>query len=561
MTKLPKFLTLGLLLALPAWSQGANPARHNSQAITPLQGTGATDNVVWAPAANALYTFGRAGTAVLGNFLYCIGSENMDSSQAFNIMTEQWVPSTKPPWGIDNWPAVATNSAIYLIGGTEILEIGDQVQRFTPTGSGPTGTWAIMAHYPHVAFGVCGVWDGGNYLYAAGGFTIDTHLQEAYRYDIAANQWDQIAPLPEAMGFAGAAFIQGRFHVMGGNYSGQSHYSYNPADNTWSNETPVPTNIFFATSSVSCNDHYIFSVGGGGGYAGWTATNAVQIYNPANGQWAQETPLPDARGCNSAAWIGGGKVISAGGWVAPWTNQAYKGVGFPGGAVPLLHVTLTPISPPIVVPANGGSFNFSAALVDSGPQAQAFAVWTRMKYPNGSWTAPVLGPLNINPPLNVTITRQRTQNIPGTYSPGLYYYAGYVAQSYGSAILDSSYFTFTKSTNADGGPFQFEASCMGELFPNEEAASSQPATFSLRGASPNPFNPTTTISYELQAASQVSLKVYDTVGRLVATLVDDQQEAGTHLVTFEGSHLVSGLYFVQMTAGGRSETQKIMLLK
>jgi hypothetical protein len=78
---------------------------------------------------------------------------------------------------------------------------------------------------------------------------------------------------------------------------------------------------------------------------------------------------------------------------------------------------------------------------------------------------------------------------------------------------------------------------------------------------PNPFNPTTDIKYQMPDARQVSLRVYDTAGRLVATLVDGWREAGEHAVTFDGSMLASGMYFVQMQAGEYSGVKKIMLLK
>ncbi len=79
--------------------------------------------------------------------------------------------------------------------------------------------------------------------------------------------------------------------------------------------------------------------------------------------------------------------------------------------------------------------------------------------------------------------------------------------------------------------------------------------------SPNPFNSTTVASYELRVASLISLKVYDTAGRLVSTLVEGWQEAGTHQVTFDGSKLPSGVYLVKMEVGEYRMVQKLVLLK
>ncbi len=88
-----------------------------------------------------------------------------------------------------------------------------------------------------------------------------------------------------------------------------------------------------------------------------------------------------------------------------------------------------------------------------------------------------------------------------------------------------------------------------------------PATFSLFQNFPNPFNPTTVINYQLPVNTLVRLKVYDALGRLVRTLVNENQTAGTHSVTFNASNLSSGVYFYRLSAGNFVSTKKLMLLK
>lgn len=78
---------------------------------------------------------------------------------------------------------------------------------------------------------------------------------------------------------------------------------------------------------------------------------------------------------------------------------------------------------------------------------------------------------------------------------------------------------------------------------------------------PNPFNPTTTIKYSIPVSSQVSLKIFDIIGSEVATLVNEQQEAGTFLIEFDASKLTSGIYFYQIQAGKYLETRKLILQK
>lgn len=88
-----------------------------------------------------------------------------------------------------------------------------------------------------------------------------------------------------------------------------------------------------------------------------------------------------------------------------------------------------------------------------------------------------------------------------------------------------------------------------------------PNHFVLEQNYPNPFNPVTIISYQLPEDGRVTLKVYDILGREVATLADEKQDAGTHAVTFDGSRLSSGVYFYRLTAGTFSDVKKLMLVK
>jgi hypothetical protein len=88
-----------------------------------------------------------------------------------------------------------------------------------------------------------------------------------------------------------------------------------------------------------------------------------------------------------------------------------------------------------------------------------------------------------------------------------------------------------------------------------------PAVFSLSQNYPNPFNPTTTIKYQLPASSKVTLKVYDVLGNEVATLLNEEKEAGTYEVMFEASNYSSGVYIYRLQAGSFIETKKMVLLR
>ncbi len=94
-----------------------------------------------------------------------------------------------------------------------------------------------------------------------------------------------------------------------------------------------------------------------------------------------------------------------------------------------------------------------------------------------------------------------------------------------------------------------------------EDAAVLPTTNYLAQNFPNPFNPSTTISFNLLSAGQVNLTIYDMLGREVAVLVNDMLTAGTHNVTFDASKLTSGVYMYKLTSGTFQQTRKMMLVK
>lgn len=88
-----------------------------------------------------------------------------------------------------------------------------------------------------------------------------------------------------------------------------------------------------------------------------------------------------------------------------------------------------------------------------------------------------------------------------------------------------------------------------------------PMSFSLRQNYPNPFNPVTIIEYQLAHDEIAKLIIVDMLGREVISLVNGVEKAGKHSITFNASHLPSGVYFYQLHSGIHSETKKMILLK
>lgn len=95
----------------------------------------------------------------------------------------------------------------------------------------------------------------------------------------------------------------------------------------------------------------------------------------------------------------------------------------------------------------------------------------------------------------------------------------------------------------------------------KQVTGSMPLNSDLKQNYPNPFNPTTSIEYSIPISQYVSLKIYDVLGREVATLVSGYQSAGEYKLHFDGSDLTSGIYFYRLETTDYSEMKKMVLVR
>jgi len=136
-------------------------------------------------------------------------------------------------------------------------------------------------------------------------------------------------------------------------------------------------------------------------------------------------------------------------------------------------------------------------------------------------------------------------------------------------------FNYITAPSADGGlegvitATQYPEGGEGRITATDEVSVSNendpltglPTEFSLDQNYPNPFNPNTNIEFSLPQSANVTLNVYDMLGRRVMTLVNDQRSAGTHTVNFDASGLASGTYIYRIEAGSFTSIKKMMLIK
>jgi len=224
-----------------------------------------------------------------------------------------------------------------------------------------------------------------------------------------------------------------------------------------------------------------------------------------------------------------------------------------------VDVTITPLIQPIQIPASGGSFDFYLFAENSGPGNQMVDLWTKVILPGGAALSPILGPVSVSLDSGTT-GWIRHQSVPGRAAAGLYTYIA-CAGDYPNSIWASDSLQFIKLGLRIQDSGFGDWSNTGEEFGESDEPFITHNSSLITSISPNPFNPSTTISLELRAASFVKLAIYDVSGRLVATLVDGWRDAGVHEATFDGSRLASGIYLAKLETSEFAQVQKLVLMK
>jgi len=131
-----------------------------------------------------------------------------------------------------------------------------------------------------------------------------------------------------------------------------------------------------------------------------------------------------------------------------------------------------------------------------------------------------------------------------------------------TALLRSVYFTDNNTGWVVGNSGTIlKTTTGGVTFIEEQEINEIPAAYSVTQNFPNPFNPTTKITFSIPELSFITLKVFDVLGNEIITLFNEEKPAGTYEVEFDGSELTSGIYFYQLQAGSFVKTKKMVLMK
>lgn len=227
-----------------------------------------------------------------------------------------------------------------------------------------------------------------------------------------------------------------------------------------------------------------------------------------------------------------------------------------------VRILLTPYDQPIEIPAGGGSFDYTIQATNSDSIPHSVNIWCNATLPNGTIYGPVLGPVTVTLGAGATLSRQRTQSVPGGAPTGPYSYNAFAVVG---ADTSSDSFAFVKlgAGGLDGASGWVNVGDTMEYDASLRVSEVIPATFYLEQNFPNPFNPTTTLRFGLPDAEQVTLEVFDVSGRKVVTVESSKSslQPGVHSLIFDGSNLSAGIYIARLTAGEHTASQKMVLVK
>lgn len=204
-------------------------------------------------------------------------------------------------------------------------------------------------------------------------------------------------------------------------------------------------------------------------------------------------------------------------------------------------------------PYNGGDFsvvNFGIDVVPVPVELISFSATTDSKNVNLNWSTAT--EIN-NSGFEIERRYDKTDWLEIGFVPG----HGTTTEKQNYSYIDQNvnagiYSYRLKQVDFDG---TFEYS--NEILVNVTAS----LAFTLDQNFPNPFNPNTLIKYSIPKSSQVSLKIFNTLGQEMETLVNEEKQVGTYEVNWNASNLQSGVYFYRLQAGSFIETKKMILLK
>jgi len=338
--------------------------------------------------------------------------------------------------------------------------------------------------------------------------------------------------------------------VIGTLASGQA-YVYVKDSSAWREADrlrPQGIGIGFG-QSVDIEGDYVI-VGAEFDDSGGSDAGSIYLFRKFGSFWLEETKILASDGAPND-YFGSAVAISSGSLVIGSPSDDDNGSGSGSAyaytgifATEPISARITSSNSKVVIPPEGGTFDYTMHFVNNTVLPQNTDIWVVTERP-GPPPIVTFGPRNKTFGSSVSVSKNRSQGVPGNAAAGEYKLILYVG-TYPDSITDRDTLTFTK---------------LAAEHP-EEAIDGNSGLVLEADNYPNPFNPSTTIRFSLPKATKISLKIFNTLGQEVRTLVSGELGEGVHQVEWNASENASGIYFyILQTQDFGVLTRKILLIK
>lgn len=375
-------------------------------------------------------------------------------------------------------------------------------------------------------------------IYVVGGVANNGTITDALEiYDPATNSWSSGAPLPLKVWRASAAAVNGKLYVFGGYQSlgafpfspSNRVFEYDPDQNIWTEKTAMPQSRGTSVAVTIAGKIHVL----GGANSG--PLNLHQVFDPGANSWSDAPPIPTPRSGLTAVAIGD-KIYVAGGYILS------------GGVVAQDVLEVFSITnntwesrQPLPLPRLG-----IASAVIRG----------KMYVFGGTPDTPVSRTLEYDP---VTDVWQTLAEMPNPVS-----FMSVVAVEDSLFVIGGGAVNLNRFDGLEANRLFLTPDVLTAI--DTDPRVNHPQKFSLRQNFPNPFNPSTTIAYQLSRASQVVLSIYNIRGQRVRVLQNAFRQPGEHVVEWDGRNdagqiVTSGVYFYQLQAENFRQRRKMVLLR
>ncbi len=478
---------------------------------------------------NCYFKIDSSGTTIYNQFINVTLPAGEDTTLTF------------PTWTTGPNNGITYNVYAFTALGGDANPSNDTISKTTVTQS---SFWKIYSN-PMPApnyYHACVYTDvtGTPTVYSLGGNT-GSATNAIYAFNCTNETWTTLSTvLNHATQRCVAAVVDGKIYVIGGGDDSFNALNYNqefdPVAGTVIDRANLPVGRHFL-GAVAWRDTLIYVIGG---QSGSTYYNSVDIYNPANNTWTTGTNLPTTNR-SFAIGISGDTIFVAGGYNGDYVTNLYIGV-------------INPTNPQSITWSQGPNIPTGPSGTPGRSRVQGACVLGKFYFTGGddhgvpaydTWyydPADNQWHQSLNKPTPIS-NAQNAVYVP-TLNGGTFFCPGGYNTASGTA------------TNATEGLINLGVYGISEK-PDAHKINS---TF---GFASNMSNPTkdAVIVYTLTRTTNVSLKVFDVTGKLVTTLVNGMELAGTRKISWDTKNLANGIYFLKLEAEGKVATHKLILVK